>query len=52
MSSCREDVVADLVEQISELTGIMEQLRRDHETTHKQVSPSDETHSGQVVAVF
>ncbi|XP_015281000.1 PREDICTED: amyotrophic lateral sclerosis 2 chromosomal region candidate gene 12 protein [Gekko japonicus] len=32
-----EDIVADLVEQISELTGIMEQLRRDHETTHKQL---------------
>ncbi|XP_054828557.1 flagellum-associated coiled-coil domain-containing protein 1 [Eublepharis macularius] len=32
-----EDVVADLVEQISELTGIMEQLRRDHETNHKQL---------------
>ncbi|KAJ7345465.1 hypothetical protein JRQ81_001415 [Phrynocephalus forsythii] len=33
----REDVVADLVEQISELTAMMEQLRRDHETTHKQL---------------
>ncbi|XP_060113273.1 flagellum-associated coiled-coil domain-containing protein 1 [Heteronotia binoei] len=32
-----EDIVADLVEQISELTGIMEQLCRDHETTHKQL---------------
>nr|XP_056717197.1 flagellum-associated coiled-coil domain-containing protein 1 [Euleptes europaea] len=32
-----EDVVADLVEQISELTGIMEQLRRDHEKSHKQL---------------
>ncbi|KAJ6665288.1 hypothetical protein lerEdw1_004337 [Lerista edwardsae] len=33
----REDVIADLVEQISELTAIMEQLRRDHHTTHKQL---------------
>ncbi|XP_066477941.1 flagellum-associated coiled-coil domain-containing protein 1 [Tiliqua scincoides] len=32
-----EDVIADLVEQISELTAIMEQLRRDHHTTHKQL---------------
>ncbi|KAH0621644.1 hypothetical protein JD844_023172 [Phrynosoma platyrhinos] len=32
-----EDVVADLVEQISELTAMMEQLRRDHQVTHKQV---------------
>ncbi|KAM6459780.1 flagellum-associated coiled-coil domain-containing protein 1 [Liasis olivaceus] len=32
-----EDVVADLVEQISELTGIIEQLRRDHQVTHKQL---------------
>ncbi|XP_060610985.2 flagellum-associated coiled-coil domain-containing protein 1 [Anolis sagrei] len=32
-----EDVVADLVEQISELTAIMEQLRRDHQVTHKQM---------------
>ncbi|XP_032090816.1 flagellum-associated coiled-coil domain-containing protein 1 [Thamnophis elegans] len=29
-----EDVVADLVEQISELTAIIEQLRRDHQVTH------------------
>lgn len=35
---CREDVVADLVEQISELTAIIEQLRRDHQVTHKQVN--------------
>lgn len=35
---CREDVVADLVEQISELTAIIEQLRRDHQVTHKQAS--------------
>ncbi|KAL7991518.1 hypothetical protein Chor_015774, partial [Crotalus horridus] len=33
-----EDVVADLVEQISELTAIIEQLRRDHQVTHKQAS--------------
>ncbi|XP_058043268.1 flagellum-associated coiled-coil domain-containing protein 1 isoform X2 [Ahaetulla prasina] len=32
-----EDVVADLVEQISELTAIIEQLRRDHQVTHKQM---------------
>ncbi|XP_039210102.1 flagellum-associated coiled-coil domain-containing protein 1-like, partial [Crotalus tigris] len=32
-----EDVVADLVEQISELTAIIEQLRRDHQVTHKQL---------------
>ncbi|XP_070588165.1 flagellum-associated coiled-coil domain-containing protein 1 [Erythrolamprus reginae] len=32
-----EDVVADLVEQISELTAIIEQLRRDQEVTHKQM---------------
>ncbi|XP_042331432.1 flagellum-associated coiled-coil domain-containing protein 1 isoform X2 [Sceloporus undulatus] len=32
-----EDVVADLVEQISELTAMMEQLRRDHQVTHKQL---------------
>ncbi|XP_053135637.1 flagellum-associated coiled-coil domain-containing protein 1 isoform X2 [Hemicordylus capensis] len=32
-----EDIIADLVEQISELTAIMEQLRRDHHTTHKQL---------------
>ncbi|XP_062971956.1 flagellum-associated coiled-coil domain-containing protein 1 [Elgaria multicarinata webbii] len=32
-----EDVIADLVEQISELTAMMEQLRRDHQATHKQL---------------
>ncbi|XP_061463990.1 flagellum-associated coiled-coil domain-containing protein 1 [Rhineura floridana] len=32
-----EDIIADLVEQISELTAMMEQLSRDHQTTHKQM---------------
>ncbi|XP_060137700.1 flagellum-associated coiled-coil domain-containing protein 1 isoform X2 [Zootoca vivipara] len=32
-----EDIIGDLVEQISELTAIMEQLRRDHQTSHKQL---------------
>nr|XP_020667417.1 amyotrophic lateral sclerosis 2 chromosomal region candidate gene 12 protein [Pogona vitticeps]XP_020667418.1 amyotrophic lateral sclerosis 2 chromosomal region candidate gene 12 protein [Pogona vitticeps]XP_020667419.1 amyotrophic lateral sclerosis 2 chromosomal region candidate gene 12 protein [Pogona vitticeps]XP_020667420.1 amyotrophic lateral sclerosis 2 chromosomal region candidate gene 12 protein [Pogona vitticeps]XP_020667421.1 amyotrophic lateral sclerosis 2 chromosomal region candi len=32
-----EDVVADLVDQISELTAMMEQLRRDNEATHRQL---------------
>ncbi|KAF7243771.1 Flagellum-associated coiled-coil domain-containing protein 1 [Varanus komodoensis] len=33
----REDVITDLVEQIAELTAMMEQLRRDHQATHKQL---------------
>ncbi|XP_044287634.1 flagellum-associated coiled-coil domain-containing protein 1 [Varanus komodoensis] len=32
-----EDVITDLVEQIAELTAMMEQLRRDHQATHKQL---------------
>uniref|UniRef100_A0A8D2JDH0 Uncharacterized protein n=1 Tax=Varanus komodoensis TaxID=61221 RepID=A0A8D2JDH0_VARKO len=31
------DVITDLVEQIAELTAMMEQLRRDHQATHKQL---------------
>ncbi|XP_048340418.1 flagellum-associated coiled-coil domain-containing protein 1 [Sphaerodactylus townsendi] len=32
-----DDIVADLVEQISELTGIVEQLHRDHENSQKEL---------------
>ncbi|XP_028606893.2 flagellum-associated coiled-coil domain-containing protein 1 [Podarcis muralis] len=32
-----EDIIGDLVEQIAELTAIMEQLRRDHQASHKQL---------------
>ena len=36
--SCRTDIIADLKEQISELTVIIEQMNRDHRSAQKVVS--------------